>query len=202
MSLRALYMDFGGVLVRTTDPAPRARLAASLGLSKGELEQIVFEGPSAEQAAVGAISQEQHWINVIRALKLPESDIQRVHEEFFGGDTWDEALFDHLRGLRRRIKTGLISNAWTGLREVIVRQQADDAFDAMIISAEVKVAKPAAGIFRIALEKLGVAAGEAVFVDDMPVNVAAARSVGMHAIQFTQSQEVMEEIQRMLADHR
>jgi putative hydrolase of the HAD superfamily len=202
MSLKALYTDFGGVLVRTTDPVPRARLAESLGLSSHELERIIFESPSAQQAAVGAITQEQHWINVIRALGLPEGDIQRVSEEFFAGDTWDGELFDFLRGLRRKIKIGLISNAWSGLRRVILRERVDDAFDAMIISAEVKVAKPSAGIYRIALEKLGVTAEETAFVDDMPANLEAARSVGMQVIVFTQSQAVIEAVERLLSDHR
>jgi putative hydrolase of the HAD superfamily len=202
MSLRALYMDFGGVLVRTVDRAPRTQLAASLGLSTRDMEQIVFESPSAIQAAVGAISEEQHWKNVIEALKLPESKLPRVHEEFFRGDFWDETLFDFVRGLRKTIRTGLISNAWTGLRAVIVKHRFEDAFDTMIISAEVQVAKPDARIYQLALEKLELAAGEAVFVDDVPSNVEAARAVGMQAIQFTQSQEVMEEIRQLLANHR
>lgn len=202
MSLRALYIDLGGVLVRTVDRAPRTQLAASLGLSRRDIEEIVFESPSAEQASIGVISEEQHWRNVIQALKLPEGEIPRVHEEFFRGDCWDESLFDFLRGLRKTIRTGLISNAWIGLREVIVKHRFDDAFDTMIISAEVKVAKPNARIYQLALDKLVVAAEEAIFVDDMLANVEAARAVGMHAIQFTQSQEVMEEIGRLLADHR
>ncbi|MGD0611057.1 MAG: HAD family phosphatase [Anaerolineales bacterium] len=195
-------MDFGGVLVRTVDRAPRTQLAASLGLSTRDMEQIVFESPSAIQAAVGAISEEQHWKNVIEALKLPESKLPRVHEEFFRGDFWDETLFDFVRGLRKTIRTGLISNAWTGLRAVIVKHRFEDAFDTMIISAEVQVAKPDARIYQLALEKLELAAGEAVFVDDVPSNVEAARAVGMQAIQFTQSQEVMEEIRQLLANHR
>lgn len=202
MNLRAVYMDFGGVLVRTADRAPRIQLAASLGLGTPDIEQIVFESPSADQAAVGAISEEQHFKNVIRALKLPEGEIPRVQEEFFRGDFWDEPLFDFLRVLRKTMKTGLISNAWTGLRAVIVKHRFDDAFDTMIISAEVQVAKPDARIYQLALDKLGVAAGESVFVDDVLANVEAARTVGMHAFQFTQSQEVMEEIRRLLVNHR
>jgi putative hydrolase of the HAD superfamily len=139
---------------------------------------------------------------VIEALKLPESKLPRVHEEFFRGDFWDETLFDFVRGLRKTIRTGLISNAWTGLRAVIVKHRFEDAFDTMIISAEVQVAKPDARIYQLALEKLELAAGEAVFVDDVPSNVEAARAVGMQAIQFTQSQEVMEEIRQLLANHR
>jgi len=194
-------MDFGGVLVRTTDPAPRARLAESLGISSRELERLVFESPSAQAASVGKISEEQHWVNVIRALGLPESEIPHVSQEFFGGDSWDGELFDFLRGLRKKVKTGLISNAWSGLRRVIVREQVDDAFDAMIISAEVQVAKPAAGIYTLALERLGVAPEQAVFVDDMLVNVEGARSVGMQAIPYTHSQGVMKAVRQLLADH-
>ncbi len=202
MTIRALYFDFGGVLVRTEDPAPRARLAEALGLSSREIERLVFESASAERAMVGEIPEEQHWQAVARTLKLPESEIPRLHEEFFIGDRWDSALFDFLRRQRKTVKTGLISNAWSGLRSVIVNEKLDDAFDAMIISAEVGVAKPDAGIFRLALEKLGIEPQEAVFVDDVLVNVEAAQAVGMHAIQFTRTEAVLAELKPLLANHR
>jgi putative hydrolase of the HAD superfamily len=202
VTIRALYFDFGGVLVRTEDPAPRARLAETLGLSSREIERLVFESASAERAMVGEIPEEQHWQAVARKLKLPESEIPHLHEEFFIGDRWDSALFDFLRRQRKTVKTGLISNAWSGLRSVIVNEKLDDAFDAMIISAEVGVAKPDAGIFRLALEKLGVEPQEAVFVDDVLVNVEAAQAVGMHAIQFTRTEAVLAGLKPLLANHR
>ena len=61
-----------------------------------------------------------------------------------------------LRSLRGTYKTGLISNAWSDLREYLVREKIIDAFDQIIISAEVGVAKPEAKIFHIALEQAGV----------------------------------------------
>jgi epoxide hydrolase-like predicted phosphatase len=202
VTVRALYFDFGGVLVRTEDPAPRARLAEALGLSSREIERLVFESASAERAMVGEIPEEQHWQVLARTLKLPESEIPHLHEEFFIGDRWDSALFDFLRRQRKKVRTGLISNAWSGLRSVIVNEKFDDAFDAMIISAEVGVAKPDAAIYRLALEKLGVEPQEAVFVDDVLVNVEAAQAVGMHAIQFTRTEAVLAELKPLLANHR
>jgi epoxide hydrolase-like predicted phosphatase len=202
MTLRAVYFDFGGVLVRTEDPAPRNRLAGSLGLSSRDIERVVFEGRSAEQAALGAISEEQHWQNVVDALRLPEDEVGRVHDEFFGGDIWDDRLYAFLRAVRKTAKTGLISNAWTGLRQVIVGHNFDDAFDTMIISAEVGMVKPGAGIFHYALEKLGVQPQEAAFVDDVAENVAAAQELGMHAIQFTRTQPVLDELKQFLSNHR
>jgi putative hydrolase of the HAD superfamily len=202
MTLRGVYFDFGGVLVRTEDLGPRDRLAERLGLSSRDIERIVFESRSAEQAALGAITEEQHWQNVVEALKLPQEEVRRVHEEFFDGDLWDDQLYAFLRAVRKTAKTGLISNAWTGLREVIVSHHFDDAFDAMIISAEVGMVKPGAGIFNYALEKLGVQPQEAVFVDDVAENVAGARALGMHAIQFTRTQAVLDELKQLLSNHR
>jgi len=202
MTIRAVYFDFGGVLIRTEDPAPRARLAENLGLSSREIEQLVFESASAVQAMVGEIPEEQHWQAVARTLRLPESEIPKLQEEFFRGDHWDTRLFDFLRLQRKMVKIGLISNAWSGLRSVIVNEKFDDAFDAMIISAEVGVAKPDAGIYRLALEKLDVEPPEAVFIDDVLVNVEAARAVGMHAIQFTRTEAVLDELMPLLSNHR
>jgi epoxide hydrolase-like predicted phosphatase len=203
MSIRAVYVDLGGVLLRTEDRIPRTCLAESLGLTKDEIENVVFASKSSAQASVGAITSEQHWRNVVRTLNLPESEIPRVRDQFFAGDRLDAEMVDFLRGLRRAsVRTGLISNAWNDLRAWIVGRGFEDAFDVMVISAETGLVKPGAGIYRLALEKLDVAPAEAVFVDDMPENVDGARAVGMHAIQFSQSKEVLEEIRRLLADHR
>ena len=124
-----------------------------------------------------------------------------MRDEFFAGDVTDLHLLDFMRGLRKHYKVGLISNAWSGLRPWIIDKKFDDAFDAMIISAEVREAKPAPAIFQIALEKLEVAPAEAVFVDDFPANVTGARAVGMHAIQFTQPAQALAELDQILADY-
>jgi len=203
MTLHAVYFDLGGVLVRTEDHAPRSQLAESLGLTESELEKEVFVNESSAQASVGVISSDQHWKIVAQNLNLPEADIPRVRDGFFAGDLLDTELVDFLRALRKSsIRVGLISNAWSDLREWIAARHFEDAFDEMIISSEVGLAKPDARIYRMALEKLGVAASEAVFVDDMPANVEGAQAVGMQAFQFTQSREVVEQIRRLLADPR
>ena len=40
-----------------------------------------------------------------------------------------EHCWNYLRSLRGKYKTGLISNAWGDLRDYIVREKFDDAFD-------------------------------------------------------------------------
>ena len=50
MGIKALIFDLGGVLVRTEDSSSRDGLARRLGISRAELEDIVFSGVSANQA--------------------------------------------------------------------------------------------------------------------------------------------------------
>lgn len=201
MTIRAIYFDLGGVIVRTEFQAPRQHLAERFGRDYDDLVKLVFDSETALQATVGLVSEDEHWAAVARRLHLPESEIEAVRDEFFAGDVTDLHLLDFMRGLRKHYKVGLISNAWSGLRPWIIDKKFDDAFDAMIISAEVREAKPDPAIFQIALEKLEVAPAEAVFVDDFPANVTGARAVGMHAIQFTQPAQALAELDQILADY-
>ncbi len=201
MSIRAVFFDLGGVLLRTEYQAPRQLLAEQFGMDYEDIEKIVFGGGpngSAARATVGQITEDEHWQAVMKMLKLPASEAKRVEAEFFGGDILDRTLIQFIRSLRPKIKTGLISNAWSGLRDYIVREKFDDAFDYLIISAEVGVAKPEAEIFQIALKQLGVSPNEAVFVDDVLENVEACRKIGMNGIQFKDSQKVIKQIQALL----
>jgi len=110
----------------------------------------------------------------------------------------DHEIVDFLRSIKPRYKTGLISNAWSGLREYIVREKFDDAFHHMFISAEVGVAKPDPKIYQIALEQLRVKPKEAVFVDDFIENITACEKVGMKGIHFTDSQSVLQQLKKMI----
>lgn len=199
MSILAVYFDLGGVIVRTDDKGPRTELAESLGLDYEGIDQVFFGSESAQQASIGAISREEHWRSVVRALNLPESKIPVFVEAFFAGDRTDQTLVSFLRSLRPTCKVGLISNAFSGLREWVIDQKLDDAFDDMTISAEAGVAKPDARIYRQALDKLNVRAEEAIFVDDMPANIEAANMLGMHAILFQTSEQAIADIKSLLA---
>jgi epoxide hydrolase-like predicted phosphatase len=198
VTLRAVYFDLGGVIVRTEFQAPRQHLAERLSLEYDDIVKAVFEGESSRQASLGAISEDEHWAAVVRRLHLPASEIQAVRDEFFAGDIADRNLLDFMRGLRKTVKVGLISNAWSGLRPWIVSQKFEDAFDAMTISAEAGVMKPDARIYHLALESLGARPEEAVLLDDFIENVKGAQAVGMAAIHFVQPEQALEELEQLL----
>ncbi len=201
MIIKAVFFDLGGVIVRTEYQAPRQRLAESLGMDYEDIDKIVFGGGpngSAARASVGEIGEEEHWRNVMKVLKLPVGEYPRVREEFFAGDVIDHEVLNFLRSIKPKVKTGLISNAWSGLRNYVVREKFDDAFHKMIISAEVGVAKPDPKIYHIALEQIQVKAKEAVFVDDVLENIEACEKVGMKGIHFTDPVSAIEQVRTLL----
>ena len=198
MSIRAVFFDLGGVILRTEYQAPRQQLAERLGMEYDDLDRLVFNSDSGIQASLGAITSQQHWEAVLKRLKRPTDELQSIRDAFFAGDILDRQLLDFLRSLRGTHKTGLISNAWSDLRDYLVREKIDDAFEHIIISAEVGVAKPEPKIFQNALEQAGVKPKEAVFVDDFYVNIEGCEKVGMKGIHFRDTQSALAQLKLLL----
>jgi epoxide hydrolase-like predicted phosphatase len=187
------------VLLRTEDLSARQALADRMGKPRTELENLVFDGDSGDRAQLGEISVDEHWENIRRMLGLDAAGIGEFQRQFWEGDQLDVELVDTIRSLRGRYKTGLLSNAFSDLRQVVTaRLNISDAFDEMVISAEIHLMKPDARIYQHALQRLGVAAQEAVFTDDMLRNVEGARSQGMNAIHFRQRSQALAELERFL----
>ncbi|MFC1923045.1 HAD family hydrolase [Chloroflexota bacterium] len=199
MSFRAVIFDLGGVLVRTEDRTPRIRLAEHLGLTYNELSALIFDSPSAHQAMKGEITAPEHWEAIQEALGIAQDEIVKVKQGFWGGDRLDENLVNYLRDLRPQYKIALLSNAWDDLRQMLEGEwKIDDAFDEIIISAEIGLVKPDPRIYQRVIADLDVVPAEAVFVDDFPENVAGASLQGLHAIHFNDSDQVLRDLSHLL----
>lgn len=196
---RAVIVDFGGVLVRSEDPRPRQDLARDLGLSVEALEDLIFASDLSWRAQRGEIPEPAFWRAVGERLGLchPEA-VDRLRARFFAGDRRNEALVAALRRWKGRVALGLISNAWSGLREVLRRLGLLDLFDVVVISAEVGLLKPDPRIYRLALERLRVPPPMAAFVDDLPENVEAARALGLYGIRFQDTEAALRQLQGWL----
>jgi len=71
MTIRAVYFDLGGVIVRTEFQAPRQHLAERFGVEYDVLVKQVFDSETADQASLGLISEQKHWAAVARRLHMP-----------------------------------------------------------------------------------------------------------------------------------
>jgi putative hydrolase of the HAD superfamily len=198
MTIRAAFFDLGGVIVRTEYQAPRELLAERLNMTYEDLNKLVFESDTSRKASIGAITTDEHWIAVTRRLGRPASESKTIRAEFFAGDVIDRELLGFIRSLHPGRMTGVISNAWPDMRNYLIENKFDDAFDALVLSAEVGVMKPDPKIYNLALEQFKIKPAEAVFVDDTPPNVEAARALGMQAIHFQSQEQTLEELKEML----
>lgn len=68
--------------------------------------------------------------------------------------------------------------------------------DHVVVSGEVKVAKPDPRAYEIVAERAGQPLDRLVFVDDSPVNVAAAADLGMDAVLFTDADTLRADLRR------
>jgi putative hydrolase of the HAD superfamily len=57
--------------------------------------------------------------------------------------------------------------------------------------------KPDRAYYEFVLEQMGLAAGEAVFLDDSSLNVAAARQVGLHAYRVEGAAQARQQLARL-----
>lgn len=97
---------------------------------------------------------------------------------------------------RSGVATAIVSNSWgTGIYE---RMPLQDVVDTVVISGEVGLHKPEPAIYELAAERLGLAAGSCVFVDDLRENCAGAEAVGMTAVLHRDPDETIDVLEREL----
>lgn len=69
-----------------------------------------------------------------------------------------------------------------------------DRFRDVVVSGDEKLVKPDAAIYRLALNRFGLRADEAIFIDDNAANVAGAEAVGIRSILFTDAPALRAEL--------
>jgi epoxide hydrolase-like predicted phosphatase len=198
--IRAIIFDMGGVIILTCDDSPRIALARQLGVSIEELSKVVFTSKSAIRSEGGEINKNDHWKNVLRSLsKDPGKNMTPYDEAFWAGDCIDNELMQFIYLLKKKYKIGFLSNAFLGAREFVEGHfHFLDAFDLTIFSYEVKLRKPDPKIYQLVCDRLAVHPEEAIFIDDMSVNVEGARLAGLHAIQYKNKKQLKTQLANIL----
>jgi len=210
--IEAVLFDFGGVFTDSPFHAVHA-YGAELGLEAAAVTDIVFGSYEIDgdhpwhRLERGEVSMEQTRDAILARSRERglEVDIYELFMRMAGnnaGADSRQALVERVRGLKRDgYATGIITNnvaefgdGWRGLIPV------DELFDFVVDSSAVGVRKPDPRIFELALQRLdGIAPGNAVFLDDYPANVDAARALGLQAITVTEDLEaVIRELDALL----
>jgi len=69
-------------------------------------------------------------------------------------------------------------------------------FDWIVISGEIKLAKPDPGIYNILLDRANESAEKCLFIDDSEVNITAAKELGFMTIHFKSPQQLKRDLSR------
>ena len=191
--VRAVMFDYGGVLTlpvrdsitawQTADDIDPASFSRTL---KAWLSRDAEDGTPIHRLETGELSPAD--FDALLAAELTTRDGGAVDpvgvlQRIFAALRPDPAMFALAQDLRAAgIRVGLLSNSWGN---IYPRDRIDALLDPVVISSEVGLRKPHAAIFELTLERLGLPAGDVVFVDDAEPNVLGAHRVGMQAFQHT-----------------
>jgi epoxide hydrolase-like predicted phosphatase len=195
--VRALVFDVGGVLVQLDWKAALAPWDERRGGESGAVLNELFRGID-DTVLIGRRPADEHWREAAIRLGLTAAQLAELMDDLDRAERFNTELELYIAGLRDRYRTAIVSNGWTDRRTAWLRPRLDLLVDIVVISAEVGVAKPAARIFEIALGRLGVDPGEAVFVDDQQDMLAAAATVGLRTIHYRSNEQLLRELEPIL----
>ncbi len=203
--IKAIIFDFGRV-ISAQKPASLFRgYEEELGLAPGVLNRVMFGSEVWQETLVGRKTADDYWQEIGPALGLHTPDEMDAFRRRYRADEAINAdVLNLIRRLRGRYKLAVLSNSPLGLAQWLAEWGILDLFDIVVCSGDEGVVKPDPAIFELALERLGVAPQEAVFIDDYAGHVEAARSLGLHAIHFTTAQALGRELGDLLVigDHQ
>ena len=207
VSVKAVITDWGGVLTSPLAEAIEVWLTA---------DRIDVERYKTVMRAWVKQAYDGAGTNPIHGLEdgtLPTSEFERLLAaelltvdgapveaagliaRMFGAFAPVEPMYEALRAVRAAgARTALLSNSWGN---EYPHDLFAELFDAIVISCEVGMRKPDERIFRHALDLLGLAAAECVFIDDIEHNVRAAQALGIRGILHTAPDATIAELRGM-----
>jgi len=209
--IKAVFWDFGGVItsspfeafnkfeidnnlpadflrqVNSTNPNDNAW--AKLERSEVNLEEfdLLFEE---ESINLGHAVKGKEVIALLQGQIRPEmvKALQKIR-----GNLIQACLTNNIRSLKEEaFEEGNVSVS--GKHDVIM-----DLFDFVIESSKVNLRKPDPAFYKMACEKASIEPSEAVFLDDLGINLKPAKNLGMETIKVINSRDALQELQKLIS---
>ena len=192
-----LLVDWGGVLTSNVFDSFRAFCELE-GLAPDTVRERFRSDRTARELLIGletgTLPEEEFEVRLAAVLGV---DAEALIDRMFAGAGPDERMVQAVRQVRQGgIRTGLVSNSWGSRR--YDHDQLGELFDAIVISAEIGVRKPAPEIYALGAARIGVPPEACVFVDDLPFNLAPAAELGMATVHHLETAQTIAELERLL----
>jgi glucose-1-phosphatase len=194
---RAIIFDIGRVLVRLDIAGAMGGLAGTISLTPQETWAAIEHDPRWRDWQEGRMSPRDWQLHICRRL-----GVNLTFEQF--SDIWNRVLDPtplldgaFLESLSKRYCLAVLSN--TDPIHVAELEQRFDFFRFFkhrIYSCVVGASKPSPLIFRAALQACKTTADNAIYIDDIPVYVEAARQLGMRGIVFQSPDQLTADLEQ------
>jgi putative hydrolase of the HAD superfamily len=200
-AVRAVILDFGGVLGLPQDPVRVAKMASLCSLSVPEFLSAYRRDRL--ELDRGTLPTEEYWRRILESggvAPSPDLTARIEREDALGWTRISQAVVDwgaELReaGYRTAILSNMPSAKLSFMRATSTFRWIDD-FQPAIFSCEHAMVKPEPEIYRLCLEKLAMDPDRCLFLDDVPANVETARALGIHAHHFCSAAAAAAELER------
>lgn len=182
--IRAVFFDIGNVLLRFDPGAVRRSIAAAVRKHPSVIFKLAWSSRIADGVERGAIPPREIY-RLFREILGFEGDFAAFKKLWCEQFTLDEGSFKLLKRVARRVPVYLLSNTNHLHYEHIRRRYPfSKHIRGAVLSHKVGLRKPEAAIYLAALKRARVRPEQALFIDDLPENVAGARKVGMRAVRY------------------
>lgn len=186
--IRAILSDLGNVAVFFDNGRADAAIAALTGRDRAAVSRAAFAPGLCRRFSTGDVDASQYHRIVCAKLGLakaelpPEEDFCRAYADVF---TPNEPVLERWALLRKTLALTAVSNIEPPRRDRLRRMGVLDRFDHLVLSCEEGLAKPSAELMVRALDRTGVSAEEALFVDDIAANLVPAAELGIVVHHYT-----------------
>jgi putative hydrolase of the HAD superfamily len=198
----AVLCDFDGV-VHLWDPDGMSALDRAWGLAEGTLAETAFDDALLEEAVTGRVSDEQWRQDVAQRLAplcgSPGRARDLVAAWTARSGRVDTDVLTLLTRLRSKVPVVLVSNATTRFETYLAARGLSEAFDAVVNTARIGVAKPDPRVLEIAAERVGVDVRRCLFVDDTVGHVTAAQAAGVPGLHYRNVEQLRATVASLLS---
>jgi len=195
-NVRGILFDYGKVLSRPPAPEDWAALRAIFRTSEATFEQLYWE--FRDQYDLNEISGAEYWLHVAQRTGVVLTSVAIDRQIELDNRQWTRVNPEMLDFARRAKATGMTISILSNMQRdmlAAMRRQLDwlSEFDAQLFSCEIGVVKPARESYLRAVEAMGTAADETLFLDDKMKNVEGARRAGLQALLFEGDRKVVDD---------
>lgn len=196
---RAVLFDFGGVLATEGFREGLHAIARRHGLDPEEVLRLGMDAIYDSGYIVGRAGETEFWAMMRERASLTGTDTE-LSGEILARFVIRPRMLDAVRHLRRMgIITAILSDQTDWLEWLDVRDNFYHEFDRVFNSYRLGKGKRDPAVFADVVALLGIAPGEALFVDDMPANVERSRSQGLRGLVFENEERFLADLERLFS---